>query len=97
MSAFLNLSSKVNVIHLVFAKKLGLVIQFINISTQIIDGTTFETYKIVVAAFLVIDQADRVKFFLEIFLVANVSPDRVYEMSFFTLSSADVNFPKRKL
>ena len=51
----------------------------------------------VVAAFLVTDQADRVKFFKEIFLVANVSPDVVFEMPFLILNSADVNFPKKEL
>ena len=51
----------------------------------------------VVAAFSVTDQADRVRFFEETFLVANVSPDVVLGMLFFTLSGADVDFPKREL
>ena len=42
------------------------------------------------------DQADRVRLFEETFLVANVSPDVVLEMPFLTLSSADIDFPKRK-
>ena len=51
----------------------------------------------VVAAFSVTDQANRVRFFEETFLVANISPDMVLEMPFFTLGSADVDFPKREL
>ena len=51
----------------------------------------------VVVAFSVTDQANRIKFFEEIFLVANVSLDVVLEMPFLTLSSTDVGFPKRKL
>ena len=51
----------------------------------------------VVAAFLVTDQANKVRFFEETFLVANVSPDMVLEMPFLTLSGADVDFPKREL
>ena len=51
----------------------------------------------VVAAFSVTNQADRIKFFEEIFLVANVSPDVVLGILFFFLSGADVNFPKREL
>ena len=51
----------------------------------------------VVAAFSVTDQADRVRFFEEIFLVANVSPDMVLGMPFLTLSGADVDFLKREL
>ena len=51
----------------------------------------------VVAAFSVTDQADQVRFFEKTFLVANVSPDVVLEMPFLTLSSADIDFPKREL
>ena len=36
----------------------------------------------VVAAFSVTDQADKIKFFEETFLVANVSPDVVLGMTF---------------
>ena len=97
MSALLDLGSKVNIIYPAFAKRLGLVVQTTNIGTQKIDGTTFETYEMVIVAFLVIDQADKIRFFEETFLVANVSPDIVLEMPFFILSGADVNFPKRKL
>ena len=50
-----------------------------------------------VAAFSVIDQASRVRFFEETFLVANVSPDIDFGMPFFTLSGADVNFLKKEL
>ena len=50
-----------------------------------------------VAAFSVTDQANKVRFFEETFLVANVSPNVVLGMSFFTLSGTDVDFPKKKL
>ena len=83
--------------HPAFAKKLGLMVQATNVSTQKINGTTLETYGMVVAAFSVTDQADRVRFFEETFLVANVSPDVVFGMPFLTLSGADVDFPKKEL
>ena len=95
--AFLNLGSEVNAIHPAFAERLGFVMRTTNVGAQKIDGTTLKTYGMVVAAFSVIDQADRVRFFEETFLVANVSPDVVLRMSFITLSGVDVNFPKRKL
>ena len=95
--ALFDLSSEVNTMHLAFVKRLGLVIQTINVGAQKINGTTFETYRMVVAAFLVTDQANKVKFFEEIFLVVNISPDVVFGMSFLTLSDADVNFLKREL
>ena len=68
-----------------------------NVGTQKIDGTTLETYGMVVAAFSMTDQANRVRFFEETFLVANVSPDVVLGIPFLTLSGADVDFPKREL
>ena len=51
----------------------------------------------VVAAFLVTDKANRVRFFEETFLVANVSPEVVLGMPFLTLSGADIDFLDRKL
>ena len=46
----------------------------------------------VVAAFLMVDKVNRVKFFEETFLIANVSPEVVFEMPFLTLSGTDVDF-----
>ena len=83
--------------HPAFAKRLGFVVRATNVGAQKINGTTFETYGIVIAAFSVTDQADRVRFFEETFLVANVSPDVVLGMSFLTLSGADIDFPKKEL
>ena len=71
--------------------------QTINVATQKINSTTLETYGIVVAAFLVTDQIDRIRFFEETFVVTNISPDLVFGMSFFILSGADINFLKKNL
>ena len=95
--ALLNSGSKVSAMHPAFAERLGLVVQTTNIGAQKIDGTTLETYGMVVAAFLVTDQANKVRFFKETFLVANVSPDVVIGMLFFTLNSVDIDFPKKEL
>ena len=83
--------------HPTFVKKIGLIVQNTNVSTQKIDSNTFETDKIVVAVFLVTDQADKIRFFEEIFLVANNSPDVVLGILFFTTSGAKVDFVKKKL
>ena len=72
-------------------------LQTTNFNAQKIDGTTFETYKMVVAALLIINQADRTRFFEKIFLVAYISPDMVFGMLFFTLSNSDINFLKKEL
>ena len=83
--------------HPVFAERLSLVIQTINVGNQKIDGTTVKTYEMVVAAFSVTDQADKVRFLEKIFLIVNISPEVVLAMLFLILNGADVNFPKRKL
>ena len=51
----------------------------------------------VVVVFLVTDQTNKIGFFEKTFLIANVSPDMVFKMLFFTLNSADIDFLKRKL
>ena len=48
----------------------------------------------VVAAFSVTDQTKKIKFFEKIFLMANVSPDVVFGMPFFTLNDINIDFPK---
>ena len=97
MSALFNSGNEVNVMDLAFTEKLGFVMQTTNVGAQKINGTTLKTYKMMVAAFSVTDQANRVKFFEEIFLVANLSPDVVLRMLFFILNSANVDFSKREL
>ena len=56
-----------------------------------------DTFGMIVVAFSVTDKANRVRFFEEIFLVANVSPKIVLEMPFLTLSGANVDFSGREL
>ena len=62
-----------------------------------IDGTTLDTYKIVIAAFLVKNKINWVRFFEVTFLMANVSPKVVFGMPFLTLSSTDIDFLGREL
>ena len=56
-----------------------------------------DTYEMVVAAFLVIDKVYQVKLFEETFLVANISPEVVFEMLFLIISNADVDFLDQEL
>ena len=78
--------------HPSFAKQLGLSIRPTDVRAQKIDGTTLDTYEMVVVAFSVMDKANQVRFFEETFLVANVSPEVVFEMLFLTLSGANIDF-----
>ena len=97
MSALLDSGSEVNAVHPAFAKELGLSIRPTDVGAQKIDGTKLETYEMVVAAFSMEDKANRVKFFKETFLVANVSLEVVFGMLFLTLSGANVDFLEREL
>ena len=93
----IDLGSKVNAIYPTFAKQLGLPIRPTDVGAQEIDGTTLDTYGIVVAAFSVEDKANRVRFSKETFLVANISPELVLGMPFLTLSGVDIDFSGREL
>ena len=68
-----------------------------DVGAQKINGIILNTYGMVVAAFSVVDKANRVRFFEETFLVANVSPEVVLGMPFLTLSNADVDFSSQDL
>ena len=95
--ALFDSSSGINAIHLIFARESGLPIKPTNIKAQKINGTILDTYGMVVAAFLMKDKANWVRFFEETFLVANISSEIVLEMPVLTVSRADVNFLGRKL
>ena len=97
MSALLDSGSEVNAIHPTLAQKLGLPVRPTNVGAQKIDGTMLDTFGMVVTAFSVTDKANRVRFFEETFLVANVSPEVVLGMPFLTLSNADVDFSSQDL
>ena len=58
VSILLDSSSEVNAVHPAFAKELGLPIKPTDVGAQKIDGTTLETYRMVVAALLVEDKAN---------------------------------------
>ena len=95
MSAFFDSKSEINAIHPAFVVKLGFEVQFTNIEVQKIDGIIFKTYGMVVVAFLIIDQDDKIKFFEDSFLVENISLDVVFGIICLTLSNANVNFLKK--
>ena len=83
--------------HPFFAKQLGLPIQPTDVRAQKINDSTLDTHGMVVTAFSVVEKGNRVRFFEEIFLVANVSLEVVFGMPFLTLSGANVDFSGREL
>ena len=92
VQALIDSGSEVN-----FVKQLGLPIRPTDVGAQKIDGTILDTHGMVVTAFSVEDQANRVRFFEKTFLVANVSSEVVLGMLFLTLSAADVDFSTQEL
>ena len=80
-----------------FAKQLGLLIRSTDIAVEKFDGTILHTYEMIVAAFSVMDKANRVRFFEKTFPVANVSLGIVFGMLFFILSGADIDYSGREL
>ena len=95
--AFLDSSNEVNGVHIAFAKELGLFIKLTDVRAWKIDNTTLKIYGIVVAALLLENKANWVRFFEKTFLVANISPKIVRGILFLTLNSADIDFLRREL
>ena len=95
--ALLDSGSKINAMKPDFAQKLGLYIRKTNVGPQKIDGSTLETFEIVIANFQVEDKVGRPRFFQEIFLVANTKFEMVLGISFLKISNADVVFDKETL
>ena len=76
----------------VFAFQLGFKIWKINIKAQKIDGTILKTYKIVASIFSMSNKDSKKRFFEKNFLLADVNPDRVFEMPFLTMSNINIDF-----
>ena len=95
--ALINFGSKVNAMTPAYVLKLGLKVRQINVRAQKIDGSTLETFKIVLASFQVKDKLGRAQFFQEIFLLADISVEMVLRILFLTLSNANIQFNKKKL
>ena len=76
----------------VFTHQLGFAIWKTNVEAQKIDGTTLETYEMIVSTFFVLDKDDRERFFEESFLLANVKPEIFLEMPFLTMSNVEIDF-----
>ena len=73
-----------------YAKQLGLRSQKTDVRAQKIDGSSLVTFGMVIAGFQVEDKLDRAQFFQESFLLASTSMEVVLEMSFLTLSNANL-------
>ena len=75
-----------------YAKRLDLMTWKTNVRAQKIDGSTSETFGMVIADFQVEDQGGRPRFFQEIFLVVDTKFKMVLGMPFLKISNADIAF-----
>lgn len=88
-------SSKVNAIISAYTTKLNLSNQKTSLENQKIDSSPLETYKLVLAKFLIQDSLRKVRFFKKTFLLKNISIKMVLRMSFLSLSNVDVKFVEK--
>ena len=95
--ALVDLSSKVNAMTPTYTAKLGFKVRKTDIEAQKIDGSTIETFEMVLANFQVEDKLGRSQFFQETFLLADISTEVVLGMPFLTLSNADIQFIEKEL
>ena len=75
-----------------FAFQLNLKIRKTNVKAQKIDGTTLETYKMVVSTFCVLDKYGKERFFEKSFLLADVNLGVIFGMLFLTISNINIDF-----
>ena len=73
-----------------YASRLGLRVHRIDIRAQKIDGSTLETFGMVLASFQVEDKLGKIRFFQETFLLADISTEVVLGMPFLILSNVNV-------
>ena len=97
IQALLNIKSEVNAMNSAYAEKLDLRMRKINVGAQKIDGSSLNTFGMVITSFQVQDKLGRARLFQETFLVADTRMDVVLGIPFLTLSNADIQFAEGDL
>ena len=80
-----------------YASRLGLRARHTNVGAQKIDGSTLQTFGMVLANFRMEDKLGRTRFFQETFLLADISVEVVLGMPFLILSNTNVQFVEKEL
>ena len=93
----LDIGSEINAMNFEFTQKLGRKVQKINVGAQKINGSTLETFEMVIANLQVEDKVDRPRFFQKTFLVADTKYEIILEIFFLKFSNANVSFGKKTL
>lgn len=88
--ALINSGSEINAMTPAYVSKLGFWVCYTNIGVEKIDGSIFETFRIVIASFQVKDSIKKAYFFQKTFLLTDNNMKIILKMSFFILSNADI-------
>ena len=97
VKALIELDSEFNAMTPAYTLKLGLWARHTDVEAQKIDGSTLQTFGMVLANLLVEDKFGRARFLEETFLLADISVEVVLNRPFWILSNADVKFAVKKL
>ena len=95
--ALINSGSEVNAMTPAYASSLGLWVYRTNIGAQKINGSTLETFGIVLASFQIEDKLEKARFFQKTFLLVNINAKVVLGIPFLIFSNADVQFVEKEL
>ena len=93
----LDSGNEMNAMSSAYAKRLGLKTRKTNVGAQKIDGSTLETFEMVIADFQVENKGGRPRFFQKTFLVADTKFEVVLGMPFLKISNADIAFGEETL
>lgn len=86
----MNSGSEVNAMTQAYAKQIGPQICQINVRVQKIDGSSLETFGIVIISFEIVDKFRRARFFQVIFLLAKINIEVILRISFLTSRNMDI-------
>lgn len=61
------------------------------------DGFILKTFKVALISFWVVDKLNKTRFFLETFLLADISAEMVLDILFLNFSNANIQFTEKEL
>ena len=92
VQALIDFGNKVNAMTPEYTLKLTLKVCRTDVRAQKINGSTFETFEMVLASFQVEDKLERARFFQKMFLLGDLSVEVILRMPFLILSNANIQF-----
>ena len=93
----INSGSEINTITPAYAINLGFKVWRTNVGAQKIDNSLLATYRMVIAAFQVLDKLERAHFFQKSFLLADTSMEVILGMPFITFAMQTVSLQRKSI